>query len=159
MRILGIDPGLRNTGFAIIDVIHKQAQYVNSGVITTKSDEHFAKRIHTIVTSLNTIIHEYKPQIACIEKVFVNVNPQSTLLLGQARGAAISACVLNELEVTEYTALQVKQSVVGYGHAEKSQVAKMVKYLLKLNKEPSKDAADALAIALTHIHFSNLKIK
>ncbi len=159
MKILGIDPGLRNTGFAIIEVLAKTPCYINSGVIKTQSNESLAKRIYTIVTSLNQIINEYKPQIACIEKVFVNINPQSTLLLGQARGAAISACVINKLDVTEYTALQVKQSVVGYGHAEKHQVAKMVKYLLKLNKEPNKDAADALAIALTHIHYSNTKIK
>jgi crossover junction endodeoxyribonuclease RuvC len=94
--------------------------------------------------------------VVSIEKVFVNVNPQSTLLLGQARGACISACVLQDLPVFEYTALQVKQSVVGYGHAEKEQLQKMVKYLLKLVGNPQADAADALACALTHAHYAKL---
>lgn len=155
MRILGIDPGLRNTGFGIIDVVNRQLAYVSSGIITTNTSDDLPSRIKTILTGIITVIAEYKPDIASVEKVFVNVNPQSTLLLGQARGAAIAACVLHNLKVTEYTALQVKQSVVGYGHAEKGQVGKMVKYLLHLNGEPKADAADALAVALTHSLYSN----
>ncbi len=145
MRVLGIDPGLRNTGFGVIDVIDNKPVYVCSGIIETVSSETLALRIKTILNGITTII-----------KVFVNVNPQSTLLLGQARGASICACVLHDLEVTEYTALQVKQSVVGYGHAEKGQVGKMVKYLLNLNGEPKADAADALAVALAHTHYSKI---
>ena len=156
MRVLGIDPGLRNTGFGVIDVYDGKAEYVSSGVIATLSTDMLPARLKTILSGLTTIIAEYKPDIASVEKVFVNVNPQSTLLLGQARGAAICACVLHNLEVTEYTALQVKQSVVGYGHAEKGQVGKMVKYLLNLNGEPKADAADALAVALAHTHYSKI---
>ncbi len=155
MRVLGIDPGLRNTGFGIIDIIDGKLKYASSGVISTETTMTLPLRLKTIANGITTIINEYKPNFASIEKVFVNVNPQSTLLLGQARGAAITVCVLNDIEVTEYTALQVKQSVVGYGHAEKTQVGKMVKYLLNLDGEPKADAADALAVALTHVLYGN----
>jgi crossover junction endodeoxyribonuclease RuvC len=156
LRVLGIDPGLRNTGFGIVDVIDNKPHYITSGVITTNSDENLPGRIKTILDGLSQIIKEYQPSIASIEKVFVNVNPQSTLLLGQARGTAITACVLHDLPVTEYTALQVKQSVVGYGHAEKDQVGKMVKLFLNLSGAPRSDAADALAVAITHINFAKV---
>jgi crossover junction endodeoxyribonuclease RuvC len=151
MRVLGIDPGLRHTGFGVIEAFKGKTLYVTSGVIATKSDDTLPNRLKTILNGLSEIIETSKPNIACIEKVFVNVNPQSTLLLGQARGAAITACVLHDIDVAEYTALQIKKTVVGYGHAEKHQVAKMVQYLLNLNGEPSSDAADALAIALTYV--------
>ncbi|MDG1144441.1 MAG: crossover junction endodeoxyribonuclease RuvC, partial [Burkholderiales bacterium] len=105
-----------------------------------------------IVTGVIEIIEKHAPSIAVVEKVFVNVNPQSTLLLGQARGAAISAAVLKNLGVAEFTALQVKQSVVGNGHADKSQVQEMVKRLLDLPSAPSTDAADALACAICYAH-------
>ena len=105
-----------------------------------------------IVTGVIEIIEKHAPSIAVVEKVFVNVNPQSTLLLGQARGAAISAAVLKNLSVAEFTALQVKQSVVGNGHADKSQVQEMVKRLLNLPSAPSTDAADALACAICYAH-------
>lgn len=153
MRVLGIDPGLRHTGFGVIEIVNNKPVYVLSGVISTISNESLPKRLKTILSGITGIIDETKPSVACVEKVFVNINPQSTLLLGQARGAAITSCVLHNLDVTEYTALQIKKSVVGYGHAEKTQVAKMVKYLLNLNGEPRGDAADALAIALTHFFF------
>ncbi|MCC2625592.1 MAG: crossover junction endodeoxyribonuclease RuvC [Burkholderiales bacterium] len=156
MRVLGIDPGLRNTGFGVVEVVGNKPHYIASGVVSTNSGEALPLRIKTILSGISEIIKEYTPEIACIEKVFVNVNPQSTLLLGQARGAAIAACVLHNLAVTEYTALQVKQSVVGYGHAEKEQVAKMVKLFLNLSGAPRKDAADALAIALTHINYAKV---
>lgn len=157
MRILGIDPGLRNTGFGVIDSFgHSDAKYIVSGVIQTNAADSLPLRIKTILSGITQIINEYKPEIACIEKVFVNVNPQSTLLLGQARGAAISACVLADLPVAEYTALQVKQAVVGYGHAEKKQVQKMVVHFLKLKGTPQADAADGLACALAHLHYAHL---
>lgn len=152
MKILGIDPGLRNTGFGIIQIIDKDPIYIASGVISTKSDVALALRIKDIVNGINEVITTYQPDIVGIEKVFVNVNPQSTLLLGQARGAAIAAVMMHSLDVFEYTALQVKQAIVGYGHAEKEQIMKMVKYSLKLDGSPKSDAADALAVALTHFY-------
>ena len=106
----------------------------------------------SFLDGLFEVIDTYQPTQVAIEKVFVNVNPQSTLLLGQARGAAISAAVIRELEVAEYTALQVKQSVVGNGHAKKEQVQEMVKRLLALPATPGEDSADALACAICHIH-------
>ncbi len=156
MRVLGIDPGLRKTGFGVIEILDNKLIYITSGVITTDSKTSLSLRIKTILDGITEIILITKPDIASVEKVFVNVNPQSTLLLGQARGVAIAACVLHNVPVSEYTALQVKQSVVGYGHAEKQQVTKMVKYLLNLDGEPQSDAADALATALAHIHYSKL---
>lgn len=157
MIILGIDPGLRNTGFGVVQSFGRNdATYIASGVISTDSSEELALRIKTILTGVSEIIATYKPDVVSIEKVFVNVNPQSTLMLGQARGAAISACVLQDLPVYEYTALQVKQSVVGYGHAEKEQLQRMIVQLLKLAGTPQSDAADALACALAHLHYSHL---
>lgn len=152
MRVLGIDPGLRNTGFGVIEIIKNIPHYITSGVIFTETAGSLPSRLKTIMIGLDGIITDTKPKIVSIEKVFVNINPQSTLLLGQARGAAICACVQKDLEVFEYSALQIKKAVIGYGHAEKQQVAKMVCRLLNLNREPQSDAADALAIALTHIN-------
>jgi crossover junction endodeoxyribonuclease RuvC len=156
-RILGIDPGLRQTGFGVIEKSGEKLIYVASGTIRTTSGkgadiEDLPTRLKTILDSLFEVIDTYAPQQAAVEKVFVNVNPQSTLLLGQARGAAISAAVLRQLPVAEYTALQVKQSVVGNGHAAKEQVQEMGKRLLKLPANPSPDSADALACAICHAH-------
>src|SRR6266446_9863243 len=144
VRILGIDPGLRVTGFGVLDKVGQKLAYVTSGCIRTPQDGELPERIKTILEGLCQLIGEIKPQQVAVEKVFVNVNPQSTLLLGQARGAAICAAVISRLPVAEYTALQVKQSVVGQGHARKEQVQEMVKRLLKLPVAPSADAADAL---------------
>lgn len=151
MRILGIDPGLRITGFGVIDKEGQQLQYVASGCIRTPDGE-LPGRLKVILDSLREVIEQHRPQLAAVEKVFVNVNPQSTLLLGQARGAAICAAVSAELPVAEYTALQVKQAVVGNGHADKEQVQAMVTRLLNLSGTPSSDAADALACAICHAH-------
>jgi crossover junction endodeoxyribonuclease RuvC len=148
--ILGIDPGLNCTGFGVIKYENQTLQYIVSGTIKTDAKATFYNRIHTIVHGIKTVIEQFNPDIACIEKVFVNVNPQSTLLLGQARGAAIAGCAICNLNTVEYTALQVKKAVTGYGHAHKEQVQKMVTMLLKLNKIPKPDAADALATAITH---------
>lgn len=151
MRILGIDPGLRITGFGIIEKQGAQLHYLASGCIKTPDGE-LPGRLRVILDSLAEVIASHQPQVAAIEKVFVNVNPQSTLLLGQARGAAICALVQADLPVAEYTALQVKQAVVGNGHADKEQVQSMVTRLLKLSGTPSPDAADALACAICHAH-------
>jgi crossover junction endodeoxyribonuclease RuvC len=150
-RILGIDPGLRVTGFGLIDRIGQSLVYVTSGVIRTP-DAELPERLKAILESLNEVIAEHQPMQVAVEKVFVNVNPTSTLLLGQARGAAICAAVACGLPVSEYTALQVKQAVVGKGHAAKEQVQEMVRRLLALAGEPSADAADALACAICHAH-------
>lgn len=152
VRILGIDPGLRVTGFGVLERAGQKLVYVTSGCIRTDQDADLPERIRTILEGLTQLIAEMRPQQVAVEKVFVNVNPQSTLLLGQARGAAICAAVLGSLPVSEYTALQVKQAVVGNGHARKEQVQEMVRRLLKLPGDPSPDAADALACAICHAH-------
>lgn len=151
MRILGIDPGLRITGYGVIDKNAGALTYVASGCIKSPDGE-LPDRLKNILESIQEVIRLYAPVEVAVEKVFVNVNPQSTLLLGQARGAAICGVVLHHLPVSEYTALQVKQAVVGNGHAEKEQVQEMVKRLLKLPGKPSADAADALACAICHAH-------
>lgn len=167
VRVLGIDPGLRLTGFGVIEIDSQKSNgkitYITSGVIKTASAkknvnesevdrEELPARLKVILDGLFEVIDTYAPNQVAIEKVFVNVNPQSTLLLGQARGAAISAAVIHNLSVAEYTALQVKQSVVGNGHAQKEQVQEMVKRLLNLPATPSPDSADALACAICHAH-------
>lgn len=150
IRILGIDPGSRSTGFGIIDVVGQQHIYVASGCIKTIPNDELAGRIQIIVQHLDEIIATYRPTQAAVEQVFVNVNPAATLMLGQARGAAIAALVLRGLPVYEYTALQVKQAVVGKGKAAKEQVQHMVVQMLNLSGTPQADAADGLAVALTH---------
>jgi crossover junction endodeoxyribonuclease RuvC len=152
LRILGIDPGLRSTGFGVIDKTGNTLSYVASGCIKSDAENSLPQRIKTLLDGIAEIIATYGPQQAAVEIVFVNVNPQSTLLLGQARGAAISALVTANLPVAEYTALQVKQAVVGHGKAAKEQVQQMVARLLKLPGVPSADAADALACAIAHAH-------
>ena len=149
LRILGIDPGLRTTGFGVIEQTGSKLHYVTSGCVRSGGGE-LAARLQAILEGLAEIIAANRPQQVAIEKVFVNVNPQSTLLLGQARGTAICAAVIAGLPVAEYTALQVKQAVVGKGHAKKEQVQHMVRRLLALPGDPSPDAADALACAICH---------
>jgi crossover junction endodeoxyribonuclease RuvC len=151
LRILGIDPGLRVTGFGVIDQSGQNLTYVASGCIRS-GEGTLPQRLKVLLDGLNEVITSYRPQCAAVELVFVNVNPQSTLLLGQARGAAICAAVSGALPVAEYTALQVKQAVAGTGNARKEQVQAMVKRLLKLPGDPSADAADALACAICHAH-------
>ncbi len=152
IRVLGIDPGLRITGFGVLDKTGAKLVYVTSGCIKTPAAGNLALRLKSILEGLREVIANVNPDQIAIEKVFVNSNPQSTLLLGQARGTAICAAVLHELPVAEYTALQVKQAVVGNGHAAKEQVQDMVKRLLQLTGDPSPDAADALACAICHAH-------
>ncbi len=151
IRILGIDPGLRVTGFGVIDKTGPRLAYVTSGCVKSGQGE-LPERIKVLLEGLREVIETNHPDQAAIEKVFVNVNPQSTLLLGQARGAAICAAVLACVPVAEYTALQVKLAVVGVGKAGKEQVQMMVKRLLALPGDPSPDAADALACAICHAH-------
>jgi len=152
--ILGIDPGLRSTGFGLIEQSGNRLSYIASGCIKTDDKGTLPERLLTIGQDIQSIINQHKPDDVVVEKVFVNVNPQSTLLLGQARGAAITAAVLAGATVYEYTALQVKQAVVGNGKAAKAQVQDMVMRLLSLSAAPSSDAADALACAICHAHGS-----
>ena len=151
MRILGIDPGLRATGFGLIDTRGDAMRYVASGVIRS-GEGHLPERIGRLHQGIVELVREYRPTVAVCEIVFVNVNPKSTLMLGQARGAALGALVTSGMKVHEYTALQIKQAVVGYGRATKEQVQEMVKRLLSLPGVPSTDAADALACAICHKH-------
>ncbi|WP_024301188.1 crossover junction endodeoxyribonuclease RuvC [Pseudogulbenkiania sp. MAI-1] len=157
-RILGIDPGSRITGFGVIDVIGQQRHYVASGCIRTPQGAPLAERIKVIVDGLFGVVDTYRPGEAAVEQVFVNVNPAATLMLGQARGAVLAALVLKQLTVAEYTALQVKQSVVGHGKAPKEQVQAMIVRLLHLSGTPQADAADALAVALAHANHSHAAV-
>ena len=150
-RILGIDPGLRVTGFGVLIQQGNALVYVTSGCIRAGGDS-LPVRLGVIARDLAHVIAEERPTEVAVEKVFVNINPHSTLLLGQARGAAIAAAVLAGLPVHEYTAGQVKQAVVGKGRALKPQVQEMVRRLLSLPGTPSPDAADALACAICHAH-------
>ena len=154
MRILGIDPGLQTTGCGVVDVDGHQLQYVASGTIkTTHLDRgDLPARLKVLYEGIKEVRARYQPDAAAVEIVFVNVNPQATLLLGQARGACVTALVACDLSVAEYTALQMKQAVAGSGRAAKAEVQQMVKRLLQLPGLPGKDAADALGLAITHAH-------
>jgi crossover junction endodeoxyribonuclease RuvC len=156
MRILGIDPGLQCTGFGVIDTEGSRLAYVASGTIQTspKDGALLPARLKVLFDGITEVVKRYQPEVAVCEIVFVNVNPQATLLLGQARGACLTALVANDLGVAEYTALQLKKAVVGYGRASKEQMQEMVKRLLQLPGLPGKDAADALGLAITHAQVS-----
>jgi crossover junction endodeoxyribonuclease RuvC len=156
MRILGIDPGLRTTGFGVIDADGPRLAYVASGTIKTDAVDigQLPARLKIIFDGVGEVMARYQPTCASVEIVFVNVNPQSTLLLGQARGAALAALVSRDLAVSEYTALQMKKAIVGRGHARKEQVQQMVMRLLALPSLPGPDAADALGLAICHAHAS-----
>ena len=154
IRILGIDPGLQCTGFGVIEGQGSQLLYVASGTITTnhlpRSD--LPGRLKVIFDGIQEVVSRYQPQESVVEIVFVNMNPQASLLLGQARGACLTALVDAQLTVAEYTALQMKKAIAGHGKAAKAQVQEMVKRLLKLPGLPGPDAADALGLAITHAH-------
>jgi len=153
IRILGIDPGLRTTGFGVVDCEGPALHYVASGTIRSEAESAgLPARLKTIFDGISELAGLYRPQCASVEIVFVNVNPQSTLLLGQARGAALTALVTSELEVAEYSALQMKKAIVGHGRASKGQIQQMVMRLLQLPGLPGPDAADALGLAICHAH-------
>lgn len=154
VRLLGMDPGLQCTGFGVIDSDGTQLQYVASGTITTTHLplNNLPARLKAIFQGIQEVIDRYQPQESVVEIVFVNMNPQASLLLGQARGACLTALVQAELPVAEYTALQMKKAIAGHGKAAKPQVQEMVKRLLKLPALPGPDAADALGLAITHAH-------
>lgn len=147
--IIGIDPGSRITGFGIVRRLKGEIEHIHHGQINTKGDA-LADKLHEIFVGLSDVIRDYAPTHAAIEQVFTCYNHQSALKLGQARGAALTAVAHAGLGVDEYSAKQVKQSVVGYGGANKAQVQHMIRALLKLKQTPAPDAADALAIAICH---------
>lgn len=152
MRILGVDPGLRRTGFGVIEARGSRLAYVASGTIVVPPGKPLAARLKVILDNLRLVVTDTRPDQAALEKVFLNANPASTLLLGQARGAAICALADSGLEIEEYTALQIKKAVTGTGRASKQQVQAMVRHLLSLDGDPAPDAADALACAICHAH-------
>jgi len=150
--ILAIDPGSRLTGFGVIQANGRVLQYLTSGCIRINTEQDLAHRLKQITESVTTLIEQYQPDEFAIEQVFLGKNVDSALKLGQARGAAIVAAALQDIPVFEYAARSVKQAVTGKGSADKTQVQHMVKHLLKLPGTPQADAADALAIAITHAH-------
>ncbi len=150
-RIMGVDPGSRVTGYGLIDVSSRKMRYVTCGCIHTKS-VCFPERLKDIFQGVEQLIANYRVEAFAIENVFVSRNPDSALKLGQARGAAIAAGVVYNLPVSEYASRSVKLAVVGTGRATKEQIQKMVKLILSLDGVPATDAADALAIAICHVH-------
>jgi crossover junction endodeoxyribonuclease RuvC len=156
MRVLGIDPGSRITGYGIVEQQGSRLIHVDNGAIFTDSAADFPGRLKRIFDGLTEVIAEYRPDEVAVENIFFATNAQSALKLGQARGAAIVAAVHAGLAVAEYSALQVKQAVVGQGKAEKGQVQKMLKVLLGLPEVAQADASDALAVAVCHINSRGL---
>jgi crossover junction endodeoxyribonuclease RuvC len=150
IRILGVDPGLRNTGWGIIDARGSRLAFVASGCLHTDSAAPIGERLRALLEGLGEVIATFSPREAAVEETFVNRDPQSALKLGQARGIALAAPALAGLAIEEYAANLVKKTVVGNGHADKAQVAMMVRVLLPASFAASKDAADALAVAICH---------
>ena len=159
MKIFGIDPGSRTTGYGVIDSKGNKSSHIGSGVIQTKEKD-FQKRLKVIFTEIEKLVDEYQPDVVAIENVFMHRNPDSALKLGQARAAAICGTFKQGLTVFEYAAREVKQAVVGSGAAEKEQVQYMVKIILDIkNKELKLDESDALAIAICHAHSYSMNKK
>lgn len=152
MRLLGVDPGLRITGWGVVDVADQHLSFVACGTVTTASARDLAARLVQLHDGLAAAIARFEPDGAAVEETFVNRNPASTLKLGQARGVALLVPALAGLEVSEYAANLIKKSLVGNGHADKNQVQAMINILLPGAKPESADAADALAVAICHAH-------
>ncbi len=152
IRILGLDPGLRRTGWGVIDVSGSRLTYVGCGTILPPEDAPMGVRLATLHRALAAVLEEFRPDEAAVEETFVNMNPASTLKLGQARGVVLLAPAAAGLPVAEYAATLVKKSVVGAGRAEKGQIRMMIQVLLPRAAPATEDAADALAVAVTHAH-------
>uniref|UniRef100_UPI004057B1DF crossover junction endodeoxyribonuclease RuvC n=1 Tax=Candidatus Electronema sp. TaxID=2698783 RepID=UPI004057B1DF len=150
MRIIGIDPGSRITGYGIIDKLGPSLGFVACGTIRAEREKDFTRRLLVIFDGLSEVIERHRPEAAAVEDVFVSHNARSALKLGQARGAAVVALLRQGLPVHGYPPRLVKQAVTGHGHAEKEQVQHMIQVLLELSGPPSSDAADALAVAVCH---------
>jgi crossover junction endodeoxyribonuclease RuvC len=152
MRLLGLDPGLRHTGWGVIEAAGNRLSHVANGVVHSDGRQQLAERLVALFRQLNEILDRYTPDEAAVEETFVNKNPSSTLKLGVARGVVLLAPAERGIPVSEYSANLVKKSVVGAGHAEKAQVEMMVRRLLPGCTLTSPDAADALAVAICHAH-------
>jgi crossover junction endodeoxyribonuclease RuvC len=159
VRILGLDPGLRHTGWGVIEVEGSRLAFVASGAVHSKTGDELASRLRVLFEGLAAVIETHRPDEAAVEETFVNRDPQSTLKLGHARGVALLAPSLAGLAVHEYAANLVKKTVVGAGHAEKAQVAMMVKVLLPQSRALTADAADALAVAICHAQHRGAKMR
>ncbi len=156
MRILGIDPGSKATGYGFIEQQGNRLIHLDNGAIFTRSQDALALRLQKIYRQLSELIEHYRPDAVAVEQVFMAKNPASALKLGHARGVALLAGINAELPVAEYSALQVKSAVVGYGRAGKNQVQQMTRTLLNLPEIAQEDAADALAVAICHAHSHQL---
>ena len=154
-RLLGLDPGLQNTGWGVIDVTGNRLTHIANGVIRTNGKFAMADRLRQLHEGLQDVLNLYQPDEAAVEETFVNKNPSSTLKLGQARGVVLLAPALAGLPIAEYAANLVKKSVVGVGHADKTQIQMMVSTLLPGVSFENADAADALAVAICHSHHRN----
>ena len=153
MKIIGIDPGYAILGYGVIDTQGSKLSLVGYGAVRTDSGMDMPNRLKCLYTGLMDAINEYEPQAASVEELFFNSNAKTALLVGQARGAALLACINSGLSVYEYTPLQIKQGLTSYGKADKKQMQNMVKTLLRLKEIPKPDdAADALAAAICHAH-------
>ena len=152
MRVLGLDPGLRHTGWGVIDVADNRLVHIADGVIHAATDQPLAARLVSLFRQITAVVERFRPDEAAVEESFVNRNPSSTLRLGVARGVVLLAPAECGLPVAEYSANFIKKAVVGAGHADKNQIAVMLKILLPKAEPKSADAADALAIAITHAH-------
>ena len=158
MKILGIDPGYAILGYGVIEKIGNKFKVCSYGAVTTDAKMEMTDRLECLYDSLREIIQEEKPDVAAIEQLFFNTNAKTAIMVGQARGVAILACVKGGLEIEEYTPLQIKQALVGYGRADKQQVQLMVKALLNLKEVPRPDdTADALAAAICHGHSADTR--
>lgn len=158
MRILGIDPGTATTGFGLIEWQNGKPKFISAGVISTLPDEEMPQRLLTIQKELSELIQEFQPSHIAVELLYFAANAKTAIAVGQARGVILATGAGAGLKIYEYTPLQVKQAIVGYGRAEKKQIQDMVKTMLGLNEIPKPDdAADGLAIALTHAHSYKLK--
>ncbi|MBR5516962.1 MAG: crossover junction endodeoxyribonuclease RuvC [Firmicutes bacterium] len=158
MRILGIDPGYAILGWGVIDVVGNRFSVVDYGSILTDTSMEMPARLQVLYNGLTELIHKYKPDDASIEQLFFNSNAKTAILVGEARGVAVLACANGNLNIGEYTPLQIKQALVGYGRADKKQVQYMVKTMLNLKAVPKPDdTADALAAAICHAHSAGTK--
>ena len=158
MKILGIDPGYAILGYGVVEKIGNKFKVCSYGAITTDANMPMTERLEHLYDSLREIIDEEKPDVASIEQLFFNTNAKTAILVGQARGVAVLACVKGGLQIEEYTPLQIKQALVGYGRAEKKQVQTMVKTILNLKEVPKPDdTADALAAAICHGHSADTR--
>ena len=154
MRLIGLDPGLRNTGWGVVDVEGNRLTYVAHGTVSPNANQDLAKRLRDLHEGLAQVLVDFNPDEAAVEETFVNKNPGTTLRLGEARGVVVLAPALAGLPVAEYSANRIKKSIVGAGHAAKEQVQMMVGRILPGCQFSSPDAADALAVAIWHAHFA-----